>query len=222
MMIMVESSLKLSIRDALSIVSTQFSDVEIVYVEPRDIKPAVNRILPEILILDAGTSWFENIIKPIRRFRRLNSVYILVITSDNDRISRIVDLGADNAHHLQPGIDDVLAARLTGLINRFKTLPLMKPLSVNAGVITIYPEYSTVIHNGQVKLLTPMEFKLLMLLAKNHMMTVSSDQLVKALWDDYAEITGLRMLVHRLRIILGDKRPYMLIKSLNGGYRLTS
>ena len=221
-MIMVERSLELSIRNALSIVSTQFSDIEIVYVEPEDIKPTVNRIPPEILILDAGTNWFEDVIKPIRKLRRLNSVYILVITSDRDRISRIVNLGADNVHHRQSGTDEVLAARLTSLINRFKALPLMKPLSVNAGVITIFPEHSTLIHNGKVILLTPMEFKLLMILTNNHMETVSSNQLVQDLWGDNGEVTSLRMLIHRLRTILGDKKPHRLIKSFGGGYSLNS
>ena len=120
----------------------------------------------------------------------------------------------------------IVVARLVALMRR---VGLSKHRSeegpIFCGELVINPATYEVYLGSSRLLLTPTEFKLLHLLAKNRHMTLSQEFIQRVIWTDDIEAGDtLKKYVQRLRRKLGDDaRNPTWIKTVHGvGYRFSS
>lgn len=199
----------------------EFAGCEIALVEQNDTVRVVNQLLPEILVVDADTPNSTQIVKAIRRRKRLNKVLILATTS-SDVAWGILNIGVDIVHTNSHGVE-VFLARLRNLLKKSKSMKSIKVVaSTRVGSITIIPETLVVIFDSRAIALTLMEYKLLAFLAANHNQAVKVSTLIKEVWGDIGNENRIRMVVFLLRKKLHDSKPFAIIKRSRGGYMLTS
>ena len=163
----------------------------------------------------------------IKEIRRFADTPIIVASKSNGEmdIVKALEAGADD-YISMPSDMMVLMARAVALLRR---VGLTKhddtAAPIRFGDLLIDPANYEVYIGDRRIVLTPTEFKLLYLLAKNRHMTLSNDFIRRGIWADDVQANGtLKKYVQRLRRKLGDDaRDPRWIKTVHGlGYRLTS
>ena len=163
----------------------------------------------------------------IREIRRFSDVPIIVATEGGDEMEvvKAIEMGADDYIRLPCNLM-VVMARVVALVRR---VGLAKQRSdeapIQCGDLVINPATYEVYLGAERLVLTPTEFKLLYLLAKNRHTTLSQEFIQRVIWADEIEAGDtLKKYVQRLRRKLGDDaRNPVWIKTVHGvGYRFSS
>ncbi|MDH5781464.1 MAG: response regulator transcription factor [Dehalococcoidia bacterium] len=180
---------------------------------------------PEVIILDLNLpdiSGFD-VLKEIREFST-TPIIILTVRSEDEDIMRGLEIGADD-YIVKPFNYLTLLARVKAVLRRTEMIPFKgnQDSIVSARLKIDFVNQRVKVNNRPVKL-TPVEYRLLILLAKNKNQVVPYRTITEELWGkSYTGSTcSIRSYISRLRKKLQDIPPQMIINKQGSGYILRS
>ncbi|HEX5650643.1 MAG TPA: response regulator [Steroidobacteraceae bacterium] len=181
---------------------------------------------PDVVLVDLGLPDRDGqaLIRDVRRF---SSVPILVLSARTLETEKIqaLDGGADD-YVTKPFNSGELLARVRAALRRNARSPERSP-SLRIGSIAIdLATREARGSNGDAVHFTPLEYRLLVCLARAHGLVVTRDQLIGEVWgpDRMDDTRGLRAYVKGLRQKLepDPARPRYLLTEPGLGYRLVA
>lgn len=212
-----------------NLITTTLHIHDYLYVIAKNGKEAISHtasMSPDIILMDLGLPDIDGI-DVIRQIRTWSKVPILVIsarTEDSDKIEAL-DAGADD-YLIKPFSVDELLARLRATQRRlsyFEHMEERSPIFTN-GKLKVNYASDEVSVDGKLIHLTPIEFKLLKLLADNLDRVLTHSFIIREIWgiDNDSNRTGLRVYMASLRKKLVAAGAADLIQTRVGiGYRMT-
>lgn len=180
---------------------------------------------PDIVILDINLPDMSgfNVLKEIRGFSSV-PVIILTVRSDDADILRGLEAGADD-YIVKPFNYLTLLARVRAVLRRSENLPLPKSqdTTVSSRLKIDFVNQRVLVDNRTVKL-TPVEYRMLVLLVRNKDNTVPYRRIMEEIWEKSyeGETDSIRIYVRRLRRKLRDSPPKMILNQHGAGYMFNS
>jgi two-component system KDP operon response regulator KdpE len=181
---------------------------------------------PDLIILDLGLPDLEGT-EVCRRIRNESKVPIVVLSArggEQDKVSAL-DLGADD-YVTKPFSPEELLARIRVALRRVFTVEAPEAGRIQVGDLTIDFDRHRVLRGEEEIRLTPKEFDLLALLARNADRVLTHRAILKAVWGPNAvdQPEHLWVLVAQLRkkIEPDPSKPRFLLSEPWVGYRLAS
>ena len=187
---------------------------------------AVGEWEPDLVVICEDLPDLE-VSSAITRIRRLSDVPIIVAAerAGEMEVVRALQLGADDYIALPRNLLEV-TARVMALMRRVGiTRQRGGAAPIQYGDLVIDTDASEAFLGTERLSLTPTEFKLLCLLAKNRQVTLSQQFLQRVIWTDTVDSAdALKKYIQRLRRKLGDDaRDPTWITTVHGvGYRFNS
>ena len=177
---------------------------------------------PDIVILDLGLPDMDGL-DVIRSFREWTKVPVIILSvknSEQDKIS-LLDAGA-NDYITKPFSIGELLARIRATLRH--SLPETVEGVLALGNLVIDFSRRIVTKNGEEVKLTPTEYALLRLLARNADKVITQSQIIHELWSSqaYPDTSYLRVFVLQLRRKIEDNpsNPKIILTEPGVGYRL--
>ncbi|MDD5095189.1 MAG: response regulator transcription factor [Dehalococcoidia bacterium] len=187
----------------------------------------VEKESPDIVILDIGLPDIDGF-EVCRLIRLFSSVPIIMLTARSKGFDEVkgLEMGADD-YVTKPFRHAELMARVRATLRR-STMPKHEEVDkqLTIGNLTINMATHEVSINREEVKLTPTEYRLLHLLAKNQGQAVTNRVIMEKIWgseykdaDDY-----LKVYIKRLRTKLGDNplEPRLILPERASGYKLTN
>lgn len=178
---------------------------------------------PDIILLDLGLPDMDGV-EIIRKIRTWSDVPIIVISArseDTDKIEAL-DSGADD-YLTKPFSVDELLARIRVTQRRILGMQKTSSVFVNGDLTIDYAAGSVTMHQEEIHL-TPIEYKILCLLAKNVGKVLTHTYITHEIWGSSYEneIGSLRVFMATLRKKLeGQSQKQQYIQTHIGiGYRM--
>lgn len=162
-----------------------------------------------------------------RRLRELSDVPIIFLTArtEPEDIVRGLKMGADD-YIVKPYDNDVLIARIEAMLRRVPKSAVAEELVFDGGRFRINFVNREVEVNGEPCHLTPKEFALLSVLARNAGRVITRQDLVTEAWgEQYADaVDSLKLYIHYLRkkIEIDPDHPDFILTSRGVGYRFAN
>jgi two-component system, OmpR family, KDP operon response regulator KdpE len=177
---------------------------------------------PDALLLDLGVPDIDGI-ELTARVRRAHELPIIVLSAlaGEESSIRALDEGADD-YISKPFREGELMARIRAALRR----PAIerRPQQIAVGAVRIDPEQHRCFVAGEEVALTPIEFKLLLVLARHADRVVTHHQLLREVWGPARvdEVQYLRVYMKQLRnkIEQDAGHPRRIVTALGVGYRL--
>lgn len=181
-------------------------------------------VAPDLVIMDLGIPKLSGI-EVCRHLRASSDVPVVIVTSRGRDCEVIegLDAGADD-YLCKPFSAGVLLARVSALLRR--RLPRYDNPIDRFEIDDLFIDFAgrTITRAGKPVRLTPVEYKLLVLLARNCDKVLTSAQILDQVWgaDYVAETQILRTHICRLRskIEPDTSRPSIILTEPGVGYRL--
>jgi two-component system KDP operon response regulator KdpE len=178
---------------------------------------------PEIVLLDLGLPDGDGI-ELTRKLREWSRVPIIVISArgrEEDKVEAL-DAGADDYLTKPFGMNELFARIRVALRHAGQTgTPDGAPVQ-DFGALRLDLERREVTLNGQQVHLTPIEYKLLVLLAKNAGKVLTHRQILKEVWGPafvgQTHYVRVRMAELRKKIELDPERPKLVVTEPGVGY----
>ena len=180
---------------------------------------------PDIVILDINLPDMTgfNVLKEIRKTSAV-PVIILTVRSDDEDMLRGLEAGADD-YVVKPFNYLTLLARIKAVLRRTEKTPLKMK---NDAMIS--PRLKIDFVNQKVKVddrlvtLTPLEYRLLVLLVKNKDRAVSYKRITEEIWEKsyWGDTENIRIYIRRLRKKLKDAPPRIILTKRGAGYMFKS
>jgi two-component system KDP operon response regulator KdpE len=188
---------------------------------------AISERQPDLVVLDLGLPDLEGT-EVCRRVRQTSKVPIVVLSargSEADKVNAL-DLGADDYVTKPFGPEELLARIRVALRRVLSDEGATETGRLRAGDLTIDYDTRRVVR-GQTEIrLTPKEFELLSLLARNHDRVLTHRSILKAIWGTHSveQPEHLWTLVAQLRkkIEPDPARPQYLLSEPWVGYRFAT
>ncbi|MBF0311648.1 MAG: response regulator [Magnetococcales bacterium] len=217
-----ELQMRRFLRTALSARDFDVSEAETL----RDTRLAVTAHPPEIILLDLGLPDGDGI-DFVRELREWSAIPLIVISArgrEDDKVAAL-DAGADDYLTKPFGVNELMARIRVALRH---AVGLQSNISVDAvlevGPLRIDPSRREVQVGGAAVTLTPIEYRLLLHMARNAGRVLTHRQLLKEVWGpSYAHQTHtLRVFMAQLRrkMEADPARPQLLMTEMGVGYRL--
>jgi two-component system, OmpR family, KDP operon response regulator KdpE len=187
---------------------------------------AVGLRTPDLMVLDLGLPDLEGA-EICRRVRTFSQLPILVLSARNGDADKVaaLDLGADD-YVTKPFSPDELLARIRVALRRQFSEEQAETGRSQVGELTIDYDRRRVVRDGEEIRLTPKEFELLSLLARNADRVLTHHTILKAIWGRHAvdHPEHLWVLVGQLRkkIEMDPAQPRYLVSEPWVGYRLAT
>ena len=186
----------------------------------------IEREEPDITIIceDLSDLTVWETIKEIRRFSDVPIIVALESQGEME-VVKALEQGADDFIRLPCNLTEFMA-RAVALVHRVGLTKQRSDESpIRCGELLINPATYEVYLGSSRLVLTPTEFKLLYLLAKNRHVTLSQEFIQRVIWSEEIEAgEALKKYIQRLRKKLGDDaRNPIWIKTVHGvGYRFAA
>jgi len=187
---------------------------------------AVAARTPDVVVLDLGLPDLDGT-EVCARIRKTSDVPIIVLSargSETDKV-RALDLGADD-YVTKPFGPEELLARIRVALRRVAGADAALSGQVQAGDLTIHYDRRRVLKGEEEIRLTPKEFELLSLLARNADRVLTHRAILKAIWGPHAvnQPEHLWALVAQLRkkIEPDPTNPRYLVSEPWVGYRFST
>lgn len=177
---------------------------------------------PDIIVLDLGLPDIDGV-EVIERIRTWSDVPIIIVSArseDEDKIHAL-DKGADD-YLTKPFSVDELLARLRVIQRRLgKTENASVTEFVNGGLRIDYASGCVYLDEKELHL-TPIEYKLICLLAKNIGKVLTHKYIIQTIWGSNAENSdaSLRVFMATLRKKLSDSEQQLIQTHIGIGYRM--
>jgi DNA-binding response OmpR family regulator len=180
---------------------------------------------PDIVILDINLPDMTgfNVLKEIRKTSAV-PVIILTVRSDDEDMLRGLEAGADD-YVVKPFNYLTLLARTKAVLRRTEKTPLkMKNDAMISPRLKIDFVNQKVKVDDQPVTLTPLEYRLLVLLVKNKDRSVSHKRITEEIWEKsyWGDTENIRIYIRRLRKKLKDTPPRMILTKRGTGYMFKS
>ncbi|HBC27529.1 MAG TPA: DNA-binding response regulator [Ruminococcaceae bacterium] len=181
---------------------------------------------PDVIILDLGLPDMDGV-DIIRKVRTWSNTPIIVVSArseDKDKIDAL-DAGADDYLTKPFSVDELLARLRVSLRRvRYDSEKLRRNATVFLnGELKIDYAAGSVFMGGKEIHLTPIEYKLLCLLAKNVGKVLTHNFILHEIWGDYSsDVSALRVFMATLRkkIEKNPSRPEYIQTHIGIGYRM--
>jgi two-component system KDP operon response regulator KdpE len=200
-------------------------DVEVVGTGADALK-AVSDHRPDLIVLDLGLPDMEGT-EVCRRVRADSAVPIIVLSARGGEADKVqaLDLGADD-YVTKPFGPEELLARIRVALRRVASDEAVETGVFKAGDVTIDYDRRRVLRGDVEIRLTPKEFELLALLARNHDRVLTHRAILKAIWGPNAveQPEHLWTLIAQLRkkIEPDPSEPRYLLSEPWVGYRFVA
>jgi two-component system KDP operon response regulator KdpE len=181
------------------------------------------RTNPDLILLDIMMPDMDGW-EVCRRLRELSDVPIIFLTARDDvrDVVKGLEMGADD-YIFKPYDNDELIARIRAHLRRAPKPSVAEELVFDGGNFRINFISREVKVKGQPVHLTPKEFNLLGVLARNSGRVITRTELVKEAWGpEYGDaIDSLKLYIHYLRQKVEDdpQHPSYILTSRGVGYR---
>ena len=183
---------------------------------------------PDVMLLDLGLPDMDGI-EVIRKIRSWSNMPIIVVSARSEDFDKVaaLDAGADD-YLTKPFSVDELLARLRVALRRvrYDSLRLGEESSVyeNGGLRIDYAAGCAYLSGEEIHL-TPIEYKLLCLLARNTGKVLTHNYILKEVWGGTAasDVPSLRVYMATLRKKLGKdpSHPQFIQTHIGIGYRMS-
>lgn len=181
---------------------------------------------PDLIVLDLGLPDLEGT-EVCRRIRTTSKVPIVVLSARAGEADKVgaLDLGADD-YVTKPFGPEELLARIRVALRRVASDDQVESGHFEAGDLTIdYDRRRVLLHATEIRL-TPKEFELLSLLARNHDRVLTHRAILKEIWGPHAveQTEHLWTLIAQLRkkIEPDPANPRYLLSEPWVGYRFAT
>jgi two-component system, OmpR family, alkaline phosphatase synthesis response regulator PhoP len=177
---------------------------------------------PDLVVLDIMLPGLDGI-EVLRRLRQESDVYVMVLTAKAEETDKLVGLsmGADD-YLTKPFSPRELVARAKAILRRGRA-PSIGEAAFAFRRIRIDPEARRVWKDDQLLELTPIEFDLLLALARHYGRVLSREQLIESVWgyDYYGDERVVDVHIGRIRKKLEDDpaNPVLIATARSAGYR---
>lgn len=182
---------------------------------------------PDVMLLDLGLPDMDGV-DIIRKVRGWTSMPIIVISARSEDADKVeaLDAGADD-YLTKPFSVDEMLARLRVALRRVhadqQPVSGESPVYENGGLRIDYAAGCAYMAGNEIHL-TPIEYKLLCLLARNTGKVLTHNYILKEIWGSYSasDVGSLRVFMAMLRKKLqsdGDAQPYIQTH-IGIGYRM--
>ena len=160
--------------------------------------------------------------RTLKRHPRTAAIPVVMLTARGEEADIVtgLELGADD-YLTKPFSPRVLLARIRAVLRRQHTEPVAADAVLTHGELVLHPGRHAVLVQGQPVLLTPMEFRMLHMLARRPGWVFTRNQLIAAAQGEDVSVTERSVDVHivSLRRKLGTYGD--AIETIRGvGYRL--
>jgi two-component system KDP operon response regulator KdpE len=181
---------------------------------------------PDLIVLDLGLPDLEGV-EVCRRMRTLTRAPIVILSARGGEAEKVaaLDIGADD-YVTKPFGPEELLARIRVALRRVFDAEEAAVERVQVGDITVDFARHRILRGADEVRLTPKEFELLALLARNADRVLTHRAILKAIWGpnavDQPEHLWVLMGQLRKKIELDPSRPRYLLSEPWVGYRLAS
>ena len=176
---------------------------------------------PDVVLLDLGLPDMDGQ-EALRRLRGFSQVPVIILSARDRETEKItaLDNGADDYVEKPFGVGELLARIRAAL--RHRLLQDGVPAIYQGGVLEIDHEHHQVRVAGEPLVLSPREYALLGLLARNAGKVLTHRQLLTAVWGPAhaQDVQYLRVYVGQLRQKLGPAAAALIATEPRVGYRL--
>lgn len=183
-------------------------------------------IKPDVFILDLGLPDIDGV-ELITKIRSWNQTPIIVVSArgeEHDKINAL-DAGADDYVTKPFSVEELLARIRVALRRMAYEQPLEKenPIFTNGYLQINYVDH-TVLVNGKEIHVTPIEYKLLIVLSKNVGKVLTHNYILKEIWQNalQSDVPSLRVFMATLRkkIEVNPAQPKLIQTHVRVGYRM--
>ena len=182
---------------------------------------------PDIMLLDLGLPDSDGIeiIQKVRKWSQMPIIVVSARSEDKDKVSAL-DAGADD-YMTKPFSIDELLARLRAAMRRIRyenTMSTENPGIYENGNLRIdYNAGCVYVDDNEIHL-TPIEYKLLCLLAKNTGKVLTHNYILKEIWGSpiASDLPSLRVYMTTLRkkVEKDSDEPHFIQTHIGIGYRM--
>ena len=177
---------------------------------------------PDVTLLDLGLPDLDGI-DVCRHLRRSSRHPIIVLTADGaeDRKVEALDAGADDYVTKPFSLPELLARVRVALRHRAYLSSVLDHDAIQVGALTVDVDAHVAVLEGEEMDLTPKEFALLTLLARNAGKVLTHNTVLEQVWGPAQSRDTLRTHVQQLRRKVGDGPTHPRLLTEPGiGYRL--
>lgn len=211
------------IRELLSINLKKYGFKTKEFSESKTLIKNLERCIPELIIIDIMLPGMDGIelLKFLKSNKDYSKIPVIMLTAKKEETDKIIglELGADD-YITKPFSVKELIARIKAVLRRYKK-ETEKSKTIKHKNIVINTESYEVFAEGNSIKLTPVEYKLLIILISNKGRVCSRNFLLEKLWGDQKIVIDRTIDVHikHLRDKLG--KTGSIIKNLRGfGYKI--
>jgi two-component system KDP operon response regulator KdpE len=186
---------------------------------------AITAERPDVVLLDLGLPDADGI-EVARGLREWTDVPIIVLSArgrESDKVAAL-DAGADDYLTKPFGVDELLARMRVALRRSARGMAGASSTVLEAGALRVDLDKREVTSGGRSVRLTPIEYRLLVCLARHPGRVLTHGQLVKEVWSGASGVEAHHVRVHmaelRKKIEEDPARPRMLMTEPGVGYRL--
>lgn len=179
---------------------------------------------PDIILLDLGLPDSDGI-DVLRDLRQWSDVPVVVVSARGNERDKVeaLDCGADDYVTKPFGTAELLARMRTAIRHRLASAGQAKEPSITIGELTVDFEKMRVTVGGSETHLTPIEYRVLELLARNAGKVMTHDAILKAVWGPYftdAQTLRVNMANIRRKLEANPAEPRYIKTEIGVGYRM--
>lgn len=179
---------------------------------------------PDLILLDLGLPDIDGV-EVLKTIRQWTDIPVIVVSARGHEREKVqaLDLGADDYVTKPFGTAELLARIRTALRHSQKNLNHPESGQISIGDLKINYEKRLVTMAGEEIHLTPIEYKIIVLLSRHAGKVLTHDFIIREIWGPYTnEIQALRVNMANIRRKLekNPAEPKYIVTEIGVGYRM--